>query len=261
MILWIYVILALFLGALGCQSPTVPASVTQPSVKGLKMHDLIPPDYGRTEPVVVFLVTLYHILPEQTPAAWMCCEGMPPKAIAFSDAQAFSANGFAAMMGSGIYLSGLLGCLEKMGAVRFGQNTLVVNPDSEMPFSEFPVAGQMTLRHGTDVVKLKNGTLGWKLKAHLEPPSLLSIAAEIEPVFVPHQVAAWPGAERYAEQLTYRFQSGQMKASFREGDFLVLTARHDNEAEMTDLERILFFQPDPRPRTRLYVLVFARAEQ
>ena len=221
----------------------------------------MPPDSRSPEPVVVFLVSLYHVLPEQTPSVWMCCEGVPPKTIEYSDAQAFSANGFAAMMGSRVYLSGLLGCLEKMGAVRFGQINVVVNPDTEMPFSEFPIAGQLTVRDGTDAVKLRSGTLGWKLAAHLEPPSLQAVTAEITPVFVPQQVAAWPGAERYAEQLTHRFKSGQIKASFREGDFMVLTARHDNEDAMTDLERMLFFQPGSRPRTRLYVLIFARAEQ
>lgn len=259
--LWIYVILALLFGAFGCQTPTSPAPVRQPSVEGLILQDLMSPDPTRPEPVVVFLISLYHVLPEQTPAVWMCCESVPPKTIAFSDAQAFSANGFAAMMGSSAYLSGLLSCLEKMGAVRFGQTSLVINPDTEMPFGEFAIAEQMTVRDGADAVKLRSGNLGWKLKANLEPPSLQTISTQIEPVFAPYQAATWPGAERYAEHLTHRFKSGQMNVLFREGDFMVLTARHDNEDEMTDLERILFFQPGPCPQTRLYVLVFVRAEQ
>lgn len=258
---WIYIILTPLLGTLGCHWPASPVSVPQPSVEGVTLQDLKSADIKRAEPVVIFLVTQYHLLPEQTPTAWTCSDGVPKKTLTFSDAESFTANGFAAFMGHNIHLGSLLSCLEQVGATRFGQASLLINPDTEMFFSHVFVAGHLAVRDGMDSINLRNGTLGWKLKAHLEPPSLRTVTAEIEPVFVPHQIAAWPGAEQYTEQRSHRFQSGRMTASFREGDFIVLTARHDNEKDMQDIESLLFFQQGTRPRTLLYVVVFARVEQ
>lgn len=258
--LLVYVILAQAVLVVGCTSPA-PTSPSGPTIKGIKIQDIASPQNVASEPVIAFLVTVFHIEPLQLPQVWTCCEMLPQNAIRYSDPRAFEANGFAAAMGSGRQLSALLGCLKQTGAVQFGQTNLLANPDAETPFIEIPIGRKLDILDGADPVSLRNGTLSWSVNGHLDAPSLRRAAAVIEPIFIPQMLSNWPGAERYAEKVTHRFPSGRMEAAFKEGDFIVLTARHSDETQMSDLERLFFYHSGNRPRIRLYVIVFVGVEQ
>ncbi len=261
--LWIYnVVLWLFIVA-GC-TPVPPGRSERPdrpSVEGLKIQDLRNPDIEHSDPVVVFLITSYHFSPSQLPAVWSCCEGLSQEAIAFADKQGFEGSGFAGAMGTATQLGTLWNCLRQAGAIRFNQSTLLVNPNAEMPFGRIFINNQTSIKDAGDAVSLRKGYLSWTVKPYLNAPSFRQTAVELVPMFMPEVLAAWPGADQFTLKMSHRFKSGQLSALFQEGDFIVLTGRHDDPQQMTDVERALFFEPDQQPYMRLYVVVFVRVDQ
>ena len=237
----------------------------QPSIEGLTLADLRSETAEKPAPVIFFLITTFLVDQTQANEVLKCYEKLPRGSIQFLDREAFDANGFFASRGTGMQVGPLGDCLIQAGATRLGQTNLIIEAGAEVPFSETLITQEQTIKYispGGDpaVISLQNGILGWMLTARSDPAAPMNVHTQIQPVFTPQGLRNWPGAERYIQKMSHRFDSGRLDVSLREADFVVLGVKEAADRDLTTLEQLLFLQPGIRPKLRLYIIMCVKAE-
>jgi hypothetical protein len=249
--------------AAGCVQEA--SRVPQPSTEGVKLEELKPKLVENPSRVIFFGAINYLVDPARAASVRDCYESLPGGTIRFFDTQAFEENGFFAVRGTGMQFSDLDACLSLFGAERLGQTSLVLDADAEMPFSETFIDREQIITYataggGSATMLLQNGTLGWWLTARSNPALPRQVHARILPIFMPHGLMNWPGAEHYAQKMVHRFTESRFDVSLREGDFVVLGVKCNSIEGLTPFQRLLFLRSGDKPKIRLYVIYCVKAK-
>lgn len=256
------IIIALAAMLAGCGGEVEP--ILQPSVEGITMADLQSTVTESPAPVLLFMVTTYLVQESHLEAVRSCYEILPQDPIRFRDKEAFEANGLFASLGSGMMMGPVGSCLVRMGAEQLGNASLILNPGAEMPFTASSIDERMVSyiveESREKTVPLYNGTLSWTLTARPDPASPRRARIRVEPVFTPRGIMNWPGAESFAQKMSYRFETAGFDVLLREADFVILSVNRDALEEMTTLEKLLFLHSGRQDKVRLYAIVFIKAE-
>lgn len=261
--LWIISILTLLLPIVGCTEKQT--SPKQPSIEGLTLEQLRADTDNELIPAFLFVITTFLVDQSQADDISVCYEKLLQRSIRFLDQRAFQANGFNASLGTGIQAGPLFECLTRMGAIRLGQTTLVVEPGAEIPFTQAPINQEQIVKYSAaggelTSVSLQNGDIGWMLTARPDPESPLHIHTRIQPVFTPRGLLNWPGAQRYIQKMSHRFEEGRLDVSLRDGDFIILAVKDAANRDLAPLEQFLFLQSGAKSKLRLYVIMCVKAE-
>ena len=243
------------------------ANVPGPSLEGITVADLSPtvtPDSDRP-PVLLFMVTTYLVDESYLDAVKNCYNSLPHEIIKFANKAAFEANGFSAFYGTGMAMGPVSDCLVRMGADRYGQASLILEAGSEQMFStafiENDKVEYISAEGDAKEVSLHNGTLGWAMTAQPDPSAPRRVLTHVEPIFLPHGLRHWPGAEKLAQKMSHRFGAAGFDVSLREADFVLLSVDRDSFAELTPLERLLFIHPGRRNKLRIFAVLCVKVQE
>jgi hypothetical protein len=235
------------------------------ALEGIRVGDLMPTVGQEPLAVISFLMTTYLVDEQGTLMVQACLDDLSAQPIRFRAEEAFEKNGLFAAMGIGLQIHPLVECFRRPGIRQWGQGRLAMNPGYELSFGDVSVLGSQEITSfeadGSDTkAVLANGRLGWSLSARPDSAVPGRIAAMFEPVFTPWAVEQWSKLDDLSRKMTHRFEAGRFGALLRAGDFIVLGPRHAAIDEFTDLERLLFVQPEEPDTFRIYVILCVDAE-
>ncbi len=262
--LWtIYISIGLLLA--GCLEQQQQAHPSAASIDGLTLADVMPKTRENSIPVISFLVTSYEVDLQQAQAVRDCQAALSEQPIRFRDKEAFSINGFYAVVGSGMQISSVNACLERAASRRFSQANLVLNPGFEQTFGQVVIADRAVVDYrGTEGQVLSDslveGTLSWALTPEVGPGFPGRIQVTVEPIFIPWAAQRWSAWGQVTEKMTRRFESGKFEMTLGPADFVIIAPRHTDIEQFTAFERLLFLPPGRSDTIRFYALVCLGAE-